>query len=124
MKRSTVGLVLLLSAGIGAHVVVVSQTPLPLPADLVKMNGLISVSIREHKGKRGGREGNPGRTRGRQRIAGPESVSERQKSRQFAACPEFRICGSGSSISTNLRTRQEGRRGEESPEREAQETCR
>jgi hypothetical protein len=28
-------------------------------------------------------------TRGRQRIAGPKSVSERQKARQFAACPEF-----------------------------------
>ena len=45
-------------------------------------------------GNGGGKEGNPGRSRGRQRMAGRKSVSERQRARPFAACPQFRVCRS------------------------------
>jgi len=58
---------------------------------LLEETYLISGSIREHKGNRGGKEGNPGRTRGRQRIAGLSAAQKPMPAQQFAACPEFRV---------------------------------
>jgi len=50
---------------------------------------LISISIREHKGKREGKEGNPGRTRGRQQMAEHSAARKPISARQFATGPEF-----------------------------------
>jgi len=54
----------------------------------------LSVSIRGHKGKseRGGRKS--GEDSGQAANCRAEMVSERQKARQFAACPKFCVCRS------------------------------
>jgi len=59
--------------------------------DQIRTAWSIGISIRAHKGNWGGEEGNPGRTRGRQRMAGLSAAWKRVSARPFAACPEIRV---------------------------------